>query len=231
MNAGYLEEAAMWQNWLVRAIAGSPEQIQTLYGAAGERRLDEWVIDWLPGYENSAPVRIGNAAALQLQLDVFGEMADAMAQARKGGLPGSPPRRTEIRRVVLDHLADIWMNPDDGIWEIRGEPKHFTYSKVMAWVAFDRAWKAGRDPARIRNKWKRIADRIHKEICLEAVDPKRKCFVQCYGSENLDASALLLPIVGFLPPTDKRIRNTIREIERRLMFKGLVLAIRDRNRR
>jgi GH15 family glucan-1,4-alpha-glucosidase len=222
MNAGYLEEAAMWQNWLVRAIAGSPEQIQTLYGAAGERRLDEWVIDWLPGYENSAPVRVGNAAALQLQLDVFGEMADAMAQARKGGLPGSP-RRSEIRLVVLQHLEKIWRSPDDGIWEIRGEPKHFTYSKVMAWVAFDRAWKAGLDPARTRNKWKRIADRIHKEICQEAVDSKRKCFVQSYGSEHLDASALLLPIVGFLPPTDKRIRNTIREIESRLMFKGLVL--------
>jgi GH15 family glucan-1,4-alpha-glucosidase len=222
MNAGYLEEAAMWQNWLVRAIAGSPEQIQTLYGAAGERRLDEWIIDWLPGYEKSTPVRVGNAAALQLQLDVFGEMADAMAQARKGGLPGTH-RRDEIRQVVLSHLEKIWRNPDNGIWEIRGEPKHFTYSKVMAWVAFDRAWKSDRDPARVRNKWKRLADRIHKEICLEAVDPKRKCFVQSYGSEHLDASALLLPIVGFLPPTDKRVRNTIKEIERRLMFKGLVL--------
>ena len=222
MNAGYLEEAAMWQNWLVRAIAGSPEQIQTLYGAAGERRLDEWILDWLPGYESSSPVRVGNAAALQLQLDVFGEMADAMAQARKGGLPGTH-RRDEIRQVVLGHLEKIWRNPDNGIWEIRGDPKHFTYSKVMAWVAFDRAWKADRDPARIRNKWKRLADQIHKEICREAVDPTRKCFVQSYGSEHLDASALLLPIVGFLPPTDKLIRNTIKEIERRLMFKGLVL--------
>jgi GH15 family glucan-1,4-alpha-glucosidase len=222
MNAGYLEEAAMWQNWLVRAIAGSPEQIQTLYGAAGERRLDEWIIDWLPGYEGSAPVRVGNAAAQQLQLDVFGEMADAMTQARKGGLPGSP-RRDEIRSVTLAHLETIWREPDEGIWEIRGDPKHFTYSKVMAWVAFDRAWKSNRDPAPVKNRWKRIADKIHREICLEAVDTKRKCFVQSYGSQHLDASLLLLPIVGFLPAKDVRIRNTIREIERRLMFRGFVM--------
>jgi len=222
MNAGYLEEASMWQNWLVRAIAGSPEQIQTLYGPAGERRLDEWTIDWLPGYEKSAPVRVGNAAALQLQLDVFGEMADAMTQARRGGLPGSP-RRDEIRQVVLEHLEKIWREPDEGIWEIRGEPQHFTYSKVMAWVAFDRAWKSNRDPAPLQKRWKRIAGQIHAEICREAIDTKRKCFVQSYGSEHLDASLLLLPIVGFLPVTDRRIRNTIREIEQKLMFKGMVL--------
>ncbi|HEY5047783.1 MAG TPA: glycoside hydrolase family 15 protein [Rhizomicrobium sp.] len=222
MNAGYLEEAAMWQNWLVRAIAGSPEQIQAVYGPAGERRLDEWNVGWLPGYENSAPVRVGNAAALQLQLDVFGELADAMTQARKGGLPGSP-RRDEIRAVMLGHLEKIWDQPDEGIWEIRGAPQHFTYSKAMTWVAFDRAWKANRDPAPIRKKWKRIADRIHKEICREGIDPKRKCFVQSYGSEHLDASLLLLPIIGFLPPTDSRIRNTVNEIESRLMFKDLVL--------
>jgi GH15 family glucan-1,4-alpha-glucosidase len=222
MNAGYLEEAAAWQNWLVRAIAGSPEQIQTLYGPAGERRLDEWTIDWLPGYEKSTPVRVGNAAAQQLQLDVFGEMADAMAQARKGGLPGSP-RRNEIRLVTLDHLAQIWNQPDEGIWEIRGEARQFTYSKVMAWVAFDRAWKANRDPAPVRNRWKKIADTMHREICRKGVDPKRKCFVQCYGSQHLDASLLLLPIVGFLPITDMRIRNTIREIERKLVVKGLVM--------
>jgi GH15 family glucan-1,4-alpha-glucosidase len=221
LNAGYREEAARWQNWLVRAIAGSPEQIQTLYGAAGERRIDEWTIDWLPGYEKSAPVRIGNAAALQLQLDVFGELADAMTQARKGGLP-SAPRRTEIRRVVLDHLADIWMNPDEGIWEIRGEPRHFTYSKVMAWVAFDRAWKSDLDAPKIRKHWKTIADRIHREVCKEGVDPKRKCFVQSYGSTLLDASTLLLPIVGFLPATDRRIHNTVKQIEARLMTKGFV---------
>ncbi len=221
MNAGYLQEATMWQEWLVRAIAGSPEQLQTLYGVAGERRLDEWNIDWLPGYEKSAPVRVGNAAALQLQLDVFGEMADAMAQARRGGLPESR-RRIEIRNVFLEHLENIWKKPDDGIWEIRGEPRHFTYSKVMAWVAFDRAWKSDRNPARTVKRWKQTADKIHREICREGVDPRRKCFVQSYGSEYLDASLLLLPIVGFLPPSDERIRNTVQEIERRLMFRGLV---------
>jgi GH15 family glucan-1,4-alpha-glucosidase len=222
MNAGYLEEAAAWQNWLVRAIAGSPEQIQTLYGPAGERRLDERTVDWLPGYEESTPVRIGNAATLQLQLDVFGELADAMAQARKGGIPGSP-RHDEMRPVVLAHLEKIWREPDEGIWEIRGEPRQFTYSKVMAWVAFDRAWKSNRDPIALTKHWKGIADRIHREICREALDPRRKCFVQSYGSEHLDASLLLLPIVGFLPIRDTRIRNTIKEIERKLMFSGLVM--------
>ena len=222
LNAGYLDEAAMWQNWLVRAIAGSPDQIQTLYGPAGERRLDEWKLDWLPGYENSAPVRVGNAAALQLQLDVFGELADAMAQARKGGLPESP-RRDEIRPVILKHLEEIWRQPDEGIWEIRGEPQHFTYSKVMAWVAFDRAWKSKLDSVADARRWKRTADTIKKEVLQEAVDRKRKCFVQSYGSDHLDASLLLLPIVGFLPASDGRIRNTVREIERTLMFKGLVM--------
>src|SRR6201997_3212409 len=132
MNAGYVEEAIAWQNWLIRAIAGSPQQIQTLYGVAGERRLDEWEIPWLPGYEKSAPVRVGNAAALQLQLDIYGELADVMTQARKGGLP-VPPARAGLRRVALRHLEEIWRNPDEGIWEIRGEPRHFTYSKVMTW--------------------------------------------------------------------------------------------------
>ena len=145
-----------------------------------------------------------------------------MAQARKGGLPGSL-RRDEIRHVVLEHLEKIWREPDEGIWEIRGEPQHFTYSKVMAWVAFDRAWRGDRDPAPTQKRWKRIADEIHAEICREAVDSKRKCFVQSYGSEHLDASLLLLPTVGFLPVTDSRIRNTINEIEKKLMFKGLVL--------
>ena len=221
MNAGFMEEAAMWQDWLVRAIAGSPEQIQIMYGPAGERRLDEWTVDWLPGYEHSSPVRIGNAAALQLQLDVYGELADALSHAYKGGLPVSP-RRDEIREVVLSHLAEIWEQPDEGIWEVRGEPKHFTHSKVMAWVAFDRAWRAGRDGAHLKKKWKSVADRIHREICRKGVDPKRKCFVQSYGSSELDASLLLLPIVGFLPPTDLRIRNTVKEIEKRLMQDGLV---------
>jgi GH15 family glucan-1,4-alpha-glucosidase len=225
MNAGHLDEAGMWLSWLMRAIAGSPEQIQTLYGPSGERRLDEWEIDWLAGYEGSKPVRVGNAAALQLQLDIYGELADAMTVARNGGLPPLP-RTDKMRRVILKHLEEIWQEPDESIWEIRGEAKHFTYSKVMAWVAFDRAWRAGRDEKPLLAHWKKIADRIHAEVCREAVDPKRKCFVQSYGSLELDASLLLLAIVGFLPARDPRIRNTVREIERNLLFDGLVLRYR-----
>jgi GH15 family glucan-1,4-alpha-glucosidase len=226
MNAGHLEEAIMWQTWLVRAIAGSPEQIQTVYGPSGERRLDEWEIDWLPGYEDSKPVRVGNAAALQLQLDIYGELADAMAVAIRGGLPPLA-RSDQLRRVVLKHLEEVWQEPDEGIWEIRGEPKHFTYSKVMAWVAFDRACKIGRNEKPILARWKKIAARIHAEVCREAVDPKRKCFVQNYGSDQVDASLLLLAIVGFLPAKDARIRNTVREIERNLLVDGLVLRYRN----
>ena len=222
MNAGYMEEALEWQNWLVRAIAGSPEQIQTLYSVSGERRLDEWEITWLPGYEKSAPVRVGNAAALQLQLDIYGEMANVMAQARKGGLP-FPPRRAELRRVTLRHLASMWRSPDEGIWEIRGKPQHFTYSKVMAWVAFDRACKTGGDNKRHVEAWRRIAATIRREILVKGVDPVQNCFVQSYGSKALDASLLLLPIVGFISANDPRMKNTIREIERRLMPGGLVL--------
>ena len=222
MNAGYVEEAVAWQEWLVRAIAGSPQQIQTLYGVAGERRLDEWTIPWLPGYENSKPVRIGNAAALQLQLDIYGELADTVAQARKGGLP-VPPRRKQVRRVFLEHLSRIWRRPDEGIWEIRAQPQHFTYSKVMAWVAFDRASKDGGDNKQQIRRWKKMAQTIRREVLKKSVHPKRKCFVQSYGSVHLDASLLLLPIVGFVSATDRRMKNTVREIERRLMFRGLVI--------
>ena len=222
LNAGYMEEAIAWQHWLVRSIAGSPDQIQTMYGVAGERRLDEWEIDWLCGYENSAPVRVGNAAALQLQLDIYGELADTMAQASKGGLP-AVPRRSEIRKVFLGHLEKIWREPDEGIWEVRGAPQHFTHSKAMAWVAFDRASRSTHLGKRERAHWKKVADQIHTHVCLHGVDPEKKCFVQSYGSDRLDASLLLLPIVGFLPAKDIRIRNTVREIEKRLMVDGLVL--------
>ncbi|HLY07633.1 MAG TPA: glycoside hydrolase family 15 protein [Rhizomicrobium sp.] len=222
MNAGYMEEAVAWQDWLLRAIAGSPQQIQTLYGVAGERRLDEWTIPWLPGYEKSAPVRIGNAAAMQLQLDIFGELADVMAQARKGGLP-IPPPRDEVRRVFLRHLEHLWHKPDEGIWEIRSDPQHFVYSKVMAWVAFERAVTNGGGTKKEREHWKRVAREIRREILLEGIDPKRDCFVQSYGSSHMDASLLLLPIVGFVEATERRMRNTIREIEKRLLHHGLVL--------
>jgi GH15 family glucan-1,4-alpha-glucosidase len=222
MNAGYTEEAVAWQNWLVRAIAGSPQQIQTLYGVAGERRLDEWEIPWLPGYEKSTPVRVGNAAALQLQLDIYGELTDVITQARKGGLP-IPPRRSEVRRVFLSHLETVWRKPDEGIWEIRGDAQHFVYSKVMTWVAFDRACRNGGDHKKQLARWKRIAETIRGEILREGVDPKRKCFVQAYGSKAMDASLLLLPIVGFISAKHPLMKRTIREIERRLMFGGLVL--------
>jgi GH15 family glucan-1,4-alpha-glucosidase len=222
MNAGYVEEAVAWQNWLVRAIAGSPEQIQTLYGVGGERRLDEWTVSWLPGYENSSPVRIGNAAALQLQIDIYGELTDVVTQARKGGLP-VPPRRTEVRRVFLDHLEEVWRQPDEGIWEIRGEPQHFVYSKAMAWVAFDRAGSNGGDDKKHLAHWKRLGQKIRREIFRKGVDADRNCFVQAYGSKHLDASLLLLPMVGFISAKDPIMKNTIREIEKHLMFDGLVL--------
>ncbi|MGH6889226.1 MAG: glycoside hydrolase family 15 protein [Rhizomicrobium sp.] len=222
LNAGYTEEAIAWQNWLVRAIAGSPEQIQTLYAVAGERRLDEWTVPWLPGYENSRPVRIGNAAALQLQLDIYGELTDVVTQARKGGLPIAP-RRKEMRRVTLGHLERMWRKPDEGIWEIRGEAQHFVYSKVMTWVAFDRASKNGGDHKLHLSRWKKIAQTIRREILRKGIDPQRKCFVQAYGSKSMDASLLLLPIVGFIAATHPLMKNTIREIERRLLYHGLVL--------
>jgi GH15 family glucan-1,4-alpha-glucosidase len=222
LNAGYLEEAQAWQHWLVRSMAGSPEQIQTMYGVAGERRLDEWEVDWLPGYENSAPVRIGNAAALQLQIDIYGELADTISLGTKAGLP-RVPRRAEIRDVFLGHLESIWRKPDEGIWEIRGAPQHFTHSKVMAWVAFDRASRSPHLTAKERSHWKKVAAQIHAHVCLHGVDPERKCFVQSYGSDLMDASLLLLPIVGFLPAKHPYIRNTVKEVEKRLRVDGLVL--------
>jgi GH15 family glucan-1,4-alpha-glucosidase len=212
LNAGYTEEANVWQHWLVRVIAGAPEQLQTMYSVMGEKRLDEIELPHLPGYENSRPVRIGNAAAQQLQLDIYGELADVLSQARKGGLPAAP-RRSEIRETFLKHLEKIWSQPDEGIWEIRGAPQQFVHSKVMTWVAFDRASRADPNDKRGSAHYRKIADRIHKEICAKGVDLKRGCFVQAYGSTRMDASLLLLPLVGFLPPTDKRIRRTVEEIE------------------
>lgn len=221
LNAGYTEEANVWQEWLMRVIAGAPQQLQTMYTVMGERRLDELILPHLSGYENSRPVRIGNAAHSQLQLDIYGELADVMAQARAGGLPVSPRRRA-LRAVFLRYLEKQWRLPDEGIWEIRGEPRHFVHSKVMSWVAFDRASRASGATARQRAHWKKLANRIHADISKKGVDPKRGCFVQHYGSREMDASLLLLPLVGFLPPSDKRIKNTVREIEKRLIHEGLV---------
>ena len=221
LNAGYTEEATVWQHWLIRVIAGAPDQLQTIYNVIGERRLDELELPHLSGYENSRPVRIGNAAHTQLQLDIYGELADVMAQARAGGLPPSP-RGKELRSVFMRHLEKSWGLTDEGIWEIRGESRHFVHSKVMCWVAFDRTSRAPDSSPQERAHWKKVARKIHADICENGLDPKRGCFVQAYGSQAMDASLLLLPMVGFLPPTDKRIKATVREIEKRLIHKGLV---------
>ena len=224
LTAGYEEEADAWRAWLLRAAAGDPAQIQIMYGVAGEKRLEEWTVPWLSGYEGSVPVRIGNQAAEQLQLDIYGELFNAMSVASRSGLlPLS--RGFELRTALLEHLEKTWSDPDAGIWEIRGEPQHFTHSRVMTWVAFDRAAtdeQYSADPV-TRQKYRRIADEIHRNVCENAVDQERGCFVQAYGSEHLDASLLLIPVVGFLPADDERVRNTVSEIERRLMKDGLVL--------
>jgi GH15 family glucan-1,4-alpha-glucosidase len=219
MHLGYHEEALAWRDWLIRAVAGSPNQIQIMYGVGGERWLPELTIDWLPGYEKSAPVRIGNAAYQQLQLDVVGEIADAMFQALKAGMQPTA-RAGEIRPVVLDYLEMAWRRPDEGIWEVRGGPQHFVHSKVMAWVAFDRAanWPFSPDDPAMR--WRKIADEIHADICERGFDRELGSFIQAYGSKQLDASLLLIPIVGFLPADDPRVRGTLRAIEERLLIGG-----------
>jgi GH15 family glucan-1,4-alpha-glucosidase len=217
VHLGYNEEAQDWRDWLLRAVAGSPSQTQIMYGVGGERWLPELIVDWLPGYEGSAPVRIGNAAYEQRQLDVFGETADAMFQAYKAGIEPSP-RGLELRTVVLDYLAGAWHEPDEGIWEVRGGPQHFVHSKVMAWVAFDRASSDGQSDDESSRHWRAIADEIHAEVCARGFDRELDSFVQAYGSKQLDASLLLIPIVGFLPADDPRVRGTVRAIEQRLLI-------------
>jgi GH15 family glucan-1,4-alpha-glucosidase len=217
MHLGYHEEARAWRDWLIRAVAGSPNQIQIMYGVGGERWLPELIVDWLPGYEKSAPVRIGNAAYAQQQLDVFGEMADAMYQAYKGGMEPSA-RSSELRPVILDYVADAWREPDEGIWEVRGGAQHFVHSKVMAWVAFDRAANDADDFGdSAGRRWRAIADEIHAEVCARGFDREIGSFVQSYGSKQLDASLLLIPVVGFLPAHDPRVQGTLRAIEERLL--------------
>ena len=223
MSAGYFEEARAWRDWLIRAVAGSPSQLQIMYGVAGERRLSEWEVPWLDGYEKSKPVRIGNAAHRQLQLDVYGELMDALYQSRRGGLRESK-RTWAIQRALLDHLKTIWTEPDEGIWEVRGGRKHFTYSKIMAWVAFDRGVKSAEEfgMAAPVDEWRTIRDTIHADVCRNGYDPRWKTFVQVYGEPQLDASLLLIPSVGFLPPSDPRVRSTIVAIENELLSDGFV---------
>ena len=224
MNGGYYREAQAWRDWLVRAVAGAPRQMQILYSITGERRMTEWEVDWLPGYEASQPVRIGNDAYQQLQIDVFGEVMDDLHQARRGGLGGSEPAWA-LQRKLLDYLADVWREPDEGMWEMRGPRRHFTYSKVMAWVAFDRAVK-GAENFGLEGPvadWRALREEIHAEVCRQGFDRDLGSFVQEYGSKTLDASLLLLPTVGFLPVTDPRVVGTVAAIERELLVDGLVL--------
>ena len=224
LDAGYSEEAAGWRDWLLRAVAGSPDQMQIMYGIAGERRLTEWEVPWLPGYEGSAPVRIGNGAHAQLQLDVYGELMDALHQARRAGL-APDDAGWALQCALLEHLAMVWCQPDHGLWEVRGPPQHFTYSKVMAWVAFDRAVRDAEELALDGpvERWRQLRDLIHAEVCAHGFDPELGSFVQAYGSRELDASLLLLPTTGFLPPQDERIRGTVAAVERSLVADGLVL--------
>ena len=223
-NAGYYDEAAAWQDWLLRALAGSPDQVQIMYGLRGERQLQEWAVDWLPGYEGSRPVRIGNAAAMQVQLDIYGEMMDSFFHAQhKMGRHSEDDFRVLV--LLLKHLETIWQDPDEGIWETRGGPQQFTYSKMMAWVAFDRAVLLAeqmnyRAPVA---KWTAIKDALHQQICEKGFSRKKNSFVQAYGSEELDASLLQMPLVGFLPGDDPRVQSTVDAIRRELMPDGLVL--------
>ncbi len=213
---------------MLRAAAGDPDDLQIMYGVAGERRLFEWEVPWLPGFENSLPVRVGNGAAEQLQIDVYGEVADALYQARTRGLHGSMPGWELVRRMLLV-LEERWREPDEGIWEIRGERRHFTHSKVMSWVAFDRGIKLceefGRDgPV---DRWRAVRDEIHAEVCREAWSEELGSFTQSYGSDELDASLLLLPLVGFLPSHDPRIRGTVEAVRERLSWNGFLLRYRS----
>jgi GH15 family glucan-1,4-alpha-glucosidase len=224
MDAGFHDEAQSWREWLIRAVAGSPEQAQIMYGIAGERRLTELEVPWLPGYEDSRPVRIGNAACSQLQLDAFGEVSDALYQARCKGLAASESGWA-LQRALLSHLEDVWTEPDEGIWEMRGGRQHFTYSKVMAWLAFDRAIKSAEQFALEGplDHWREVAAAIHADVCRRGYDRELGSFVQSYGSKQLDASLLLLPMIGFLPAEDPRVRGTLRAVERRLLVDGLVM--------
>ena len=223
MNAGYYEDARAWREWLLRTAAGEPARVQIMYGVAGERRLPEWEVPWLGGYQGAKPVRAGNAAARQSQLDVYGEIMDALHHGRHSEL-GSNEQGWELQKGLLDHLETVWQKPDHGIWEVRGDQQHFTNSKVMAWVAFDRAVKT---IERFKmdgplERWRALRETIHRDVCRYGFNPELGAFTQSYGSKQLDASALLIPLVGFLPPHDLRVQSTVDAIERQLVVEGLV---------
>jgi len=224
MLAGLDSEATAWREWLLRAVAGQPQQMQILYGVAGERRITEQQLDWLPGYEQSRPVRTGNAAVNQFQLDVYGEVMDALYLARRVGLQYDETA-WDLQRALMDFLESNWREPDEGLWEIRGPRRHFTHSKVMAWVAMDRAVKAV-DLQQLEGpvqRWRALRREIHDEVCDQGFDAERNAFVQFYGGSQLDASLLMIPLVGFLPATDPRMRGTVEAVQRELSVDGLVL--------
>jgi GH15 family glucan-1,4-alpha-glucosidase len=221
---GYTEEAVSWRNWLLRAVAGDPADLQIMYGCAGERRLTEIELPWLPGYEDSAPVRVGNAASRQLQLDVYGEIMDAMHLALQSGVERDPAAWA-LQRTLIEHLETIWRDPDEGIWEVRGPRRHFTHSKVMAWVAFDRAIKIAEqfhEEAPLE-RWRAARSAVHAEVCREGWNAQRGAFTQYYGSDEMDASLLMIPLVGFLPANDARVAATVAAIEQDLLRDGLLL--------
>jgi GH15 family glucan-1,4-alpha-glucosidase len=227
MLGGYMEEACAWREWLLRAVAGNPAQLNIMYGLQGERRLTELELAWLAGYEGSSPVRIGNAACSQFQLDVYGELMDAMHLARRGGL--APDENAwRVERALTEYLESAWREPDNGIWEMRGPLRHFTHSKVMAWVAVDRMIKAVErfgleGPVQ---RWRSLRKTIHDQVCRDGFDRERNTFVQYYGGSELDASLLMIPLVGFLPASDPRVKGTVEAIERDLMADGFVLRYR-----
>lgn len=224
MNSGYTEEASAWHNWLLRAAAGSPANMQIMYGIWGQRRLLEWEAGWLAGYEGAKPVRVGNAAHAQLQLDVYGELIDAFHQSRMAKLK-LDEESWALECNVLNHLAEVWDQPDHGIWERRGQPKHYVFSKVMTWVAFDRGIKSAETfgfKAPLLH-WRALREAIHRDVCNNGFDAGMNAYVESYGSTMLDASLLLLPAVGFLPPSDPRIRGTIAAVEKHMMRDGFVM--------
>lgn len=223
MTGGYVEEARAWREWLLRAVAGKPSQVNTLYSVLGERRLPELELRWLPGYEGASPVRTGNAACDQFQLDVFGEVMDALHFSRSVGLEPDD-NAWAVQRALLDFLETVWDHPDEGIWEVRGPRRHFTHSKVMVWVALDRAIKTVEQsgvegPV---DHWRRLQAVVHADVCEKGFDPDLDSFVQYYGAKHVDASSLLIPLVGFLPPTDPRMLGTVKAIQERLMVDGFV---------
>lgn len=226
IHAGFHHEANEWKKWLLRSVAGSPDQIQVLYGATGERLLREWEVPWLPGYRNAAPVRVGNSASEQLQLDLYGELADVLYQAHSAS--NRDGADFDVQYALLEHLRKTWREPDHGIWEVRGRKRQFTHSKVMCWVAFDRTIRSV-EQFKLKapiNEWRQIRQQIHEDICRRGFDARLGSFVQSYGSKEIDASLLLMPLVGFLPPTDPRIVGTVRRVEKLLMRRGFVMRYR-----